>query len=267
MKGSNIEMNKANAFQVFQSVFEETMKKDNFLLKDKISYYSIDYKNMWIKKLSLNLWDNGRLFRIFVNIHLFTDEYWPSLTKNLEHSYDISKMHPAPNPLWKGFEKKEQAFFTLEPYMPTVNSIERAYQHYLEWVREPFVSCKQFAEALKHRAVIQAMEVPVMADELDRLNAYVYIGDTPNAMLSAYRYRNELMRNIESFVNLVEQGEGTEFILTHYKNSLVDLRKRLDDIVKVIYQLAKNDTAQLIKSIKDRVAKRKEEVLNLFGTN
>lgn len=240
-----------------------------FFLKNGSDYYSIDCENMWIKKLSLNLWDNGRLFRIFIRLHLFTDEYWQPFTKNDDSGHDISKMYSVPNRLWMGFEK-EETFFTLEPFMPTVKSMTNAYHHYITNIREYFVTCKEFLDILKNNAIIQAMGTPVKLDELDRLNAYLYIGDILNATLAAYRYRNALMRDIERFVKLLAAGDGTgtDNLKAYYAKSLSDLRKQLDDVVSVIHLLSKRETEQLIKPISVKVKERKKEVLDFFqGTN
>lgn len=260
-------ISKSKSILIFQDIFGETMKKDGFFLKDGSAYYSIDCENKWLKKLSLNLWDNGRLFRIFVTISLFSDEYWQPFQKNDDNVHDISKMAPSPNPLWKGFFKQEKTFFTLEPFMPTVESITNAYDHYITNIKRYFIPCRTYPDIIKCNAILQAMGTPVKANELDRLNAYLYIGDTLNATLAAYRYRNDLMRDMESLVDLLGKGDGTDALKAYYKNSLMDLQKQLDDIIKAIHLLEKNEIEQLLEPINARIEERKKEAIDFCTRN
>ena len=70
-----------------------------------------------------------------------------------------------------------------------------------------------------------------------------------SATLAAYRYRNALMRDIERFVKLLAAEDGTGNLKAYYAKSLSDLRKQLDDVVRVIHLLSKRETEQLIKPV------------------
>ena len=250
--------NDAQSFAIFREVFGGMLQQDGFRRKSRSTYCAVDFENSWLITMSMNLYDNGRLFRICLNVYPFTNEYLPTFQReNTESGCDLARLTTAPSEWWGGNETRPEKYFTLTPYMPTEESMLALRDIYTEHVRHLISSCKTFLDAVDCEAMLRVMDFG-FDNNKDRMNAMIYAGEWRHALLWAYRYRNHLMDEITKIQKLTGDV-ASESLQRHYKESLLKLRQALEQQIKTIDALQGEDKQLLQENMSSRVQERRKE--------
>ena len=254
------------ANDIFQSVFQQTLLSDGFVKKRKSFYYLVNWEQGWLKTLNMHVYSSGRMFRICCNVHPFTEPPFKEISANMDDGHDLLMLRLHADP---GYNPLAGGYFTLAPFMPSEESIQRVHNIYVNYFRQQFLRCQSLNEVLNYQRKLELMAYSGAWNEINRLYGYLYAGDKEQALIAAYLYLNQLQMHKNSFESMLageeQQPEPREREIQSHHQSIETLANQILNMKQFIETLEYGDASGLLKEAKERFDKAKAQYKTLFG--